>query len=449
MEAARSELVRIMAISAALITASGFFILFTEALRAARKHRLQKEADDFERNTDSEKRRKGRNRNRKVLEAVETSERYFAAARVWVLVLRTLAVVIAMLNAGRLLEKTLPFVTTPAHSHGAASLFTSVPLITAVCTAVFLTVILLIGDLIPGIIARHYPERTAGALLPFMKLFVLPMRPFFFLSRITGAKLRRFFPPRPGMTEDELRLALMEGEKSGIVESKERTMVEGVFYLGDRPLGAFMTHRSEIQWLDIHTPLGEIRAKVLKYRQAQRCFPVAENTLDSIIGAAFVDDIIIDLSSNPPAGLKSVMKKAVFAPQTMPALKAFEAFRKGGANFLFVMDEYGGFAGMVSLRDLMEEIVGELTAPDSGEKPAVQREDGSWLVDGGLNIDDAARLFSLPGLVSADYHTLAGFVLSLSGEIPRSGDSFMYQDCRFTVMDMDSNRIGKIMVKKE
>jgi putative hemolysin len=252
------------------------------------------------------------------------------------------------------------------------------------------------------------------------------------------------------MTEDELRHALIEGEKSGIVESKERTMVEGVFYLGDRSLGTFMTHRSDVQWLDIHAPADDIRARVLEHRE-QRCFPVADGTLDAIIGAAYVEDIILDLASDSPAGLRAIMKKALFAPETMPALKAFESFRRGKADFLFVMDEYGGFAGMVRVHDLMEEIVGELTAPVGEEEQAVQQEDGSWLADGSLNIDDAAQLFSLPGLSAApgDYHTLAGFVLSLAGELPRAGDSFTYQGYRFTVVDMDGNRIDKLAVKQD
>jgi len=269
--------------------------------------------------------------------------------------------------------------------------------------------------------------------------------------------MRKIFSARPpAMTEDDLRLALMEGEKSGIVESKERTMVEGVFYLGDRPLGAFMTHRFDIQWLDINAPFAEIRAKVLEYRH-QRCFPVADGTLDAIIGAAYPEDIILDAASDSPAGLRAIMKKVPFAPETMPALKAFESFRRGRADFLFVMDEYGGFAGMVSVRDLVEEIVGELTAVRA-EEQAVAQEDGSWLAGGGLNIDEAEALFSLPGLSDAmdasggahsGYHTLAGFVLSLAGELPRSGDSFVYHDCRFTVVEMDGNRIEKIAVKKE
>jgi putative hemolysin len=418
-----------------LILASGFFSLFEQALKiigkAAYKPHLHKEAD-------SAAERHAR-RYRKLLKTVEESERYFVAARFWRITFRTLAAVIA------------GTVTRSA----ALPVFLSA----AACAVALILAIMLLDSLIPRI-ARRAPEGIAAVTLPLIEIFALPLRPFYLLI---SRQMRKIFPPGTepsAMTEDDLRLVLMEGEKSGIVESKERTMVEGVFYLGDRPLGAFMTHRSEIQWLDINAPLADIRAKVLEYRN-QRCFPVADGALDAIIGAAYPEDIILDAASNSPDELRTIMKKALFAPETMPALKAFESFRRGKADFLFVMDEYGGFAGMVSVHDLMEEIVGELTAVRA-EEQAIEQEDGSWLAGGGLNIDEAAALFSLPGLSAAmessssahggahsGYHTLAGFVLSLAGELPRPSDSFVYQGCRFTVLEMDGNRIEKIAVKKE
>jgi len=420
-----------ISIIAALILASGFFSLFEQALSNVRKGRLQKEAEDGEQGSQRKARRYAR-----LLKAAENPNRYIMAANFWIIISRTFAAILTGISVGR------------AAAHTVAT-YAAVQVILPV--AAYILAVLLLGSLIPRIIAGRMPERIAAATLPLFAIFALPLRPFYALAQVAGKQLQPILPPmaeQPGMTEDELRHALLEGEKSGIVESKERTMVEGVFYLGDRPLGTFMTHRSDIQWLDINDPPQDIRAKVLEYR-SQRCFPVADGSLDAIIGAAYLEDIILDLASASPAGLRAITKKAIFAPETMPALKAFESFRRGKADFLLVMDEYGGFAGMVRVHDLMEEIVGELTAPGTEADQAVQQEDGTWLVDGALNIDDAARLLSLPGLSAAtgDYHTLAGFVLSLAGELPRAGDNFMYHGCRFTVVDMDGNRIDKIMVK--
>jgi putative hemolysin len=418
---------------AGLIIASGFFSLYTEALKAARKPRMQTQADDAE--------KRGRllraKSIRRGMEAVGNPDRHLTAARIWISVLRTLAVLLS----GFYLEHLI---------YGARKAGIPFPLALAASTIALALAILLFGDFAPRAIARVSPERIVINFLPLFETLILPLRPLFFLASAVGKSLRPMFKTKQAaMTEDELKIALIESEESGIVESKERKMVEGVFYLGDRSLGAFMTHRSEIQSVDINDPPQDIRAKVLDFR-AQRCFPVADGSLDAIIGAAYLEDIILDLASPAPAGLRSIMKKALFAPETMPALKAFETFRRGETSYIFVMDEYGGFAGMVWLQDLMEEIVGELTAPVNEEKQAVQLEDGSWLIDGSMNTDDAAHLLSLPGLAdSGDYHTLAGFVLSLAGELPHSGDSFSYCGCRFTVLDMDGNRIDKVGVKKD
>jgi len=450
---------------AVLIPASGFFSLFEQALKSARKTGLLKEADEAEKRAAAKRqgtvgylRETGRaEKYRRVLETVEKPDRYLVITRFWVQTLRVLAAVLAGLGAGRFIA---PVSGRPAVR--AEPFYDAVYAVVAVgvSVAVIVTAILVLDYLVKSV-ARFAPERIAAALLTPVKAFALPLLPVLFLARKFGKWIRKVFPPRTdgeGMTEDELRNALIEGEKSGIVESNERAMVEGVFYLGDRPLGVFMTHRSEVQWLDVNTPVQDVRAKVLEHK-TQRCFPVTDGTLDAIIGAAYREDIIMDLAweslngtgaENPgPQGLRAVMKKASFAPETMPALKAFESFRRGEADVLFVMDEYGGFAGMVSAWSLMEKIVGELTAPVREKERTVHNEDGSLVVSGGLNIDATAEMLSLPGLAgSGDYHTLAGLVLFLAGELPGAGDSFAYRGYRFTVLDMDGNRINRVGIAK-
>ncbi|MDR1586326.1 MAG: hemolysin family protein [Treponema sp.] len=401
-----------------LILAGGFFTLFDAALGACRKQRLRKEAEA------------GSKKFRRVLEAVENPRSFSGTPRIQAGILRIVSGVLA------------GFALARRPSAG--------PAIIVLLSAALALVSIFFGDLVPRVIARSNPEGIAAALFPLFRVLAFPFRPLGFILWRSAAFIRGAFyieAKGPGITEDELLLALREGEESGIVESKERTMVEGVFYLGDRPVGTFMTHRSEIQWLDINAPPEETRAKALEYR-GQRCFPVADGDPDAIIGAAYLEDIILDQLAGPQKGLRSIMKKAQFVPETMTALKAFESFRKGETNFLFVMDEYGGFAGLISVRDLMEEIVGELSAAPQEENPIVRREDGSWLVDGSLNIDEAAELLSLPGLAAEhqDYHTLAGFVLSLAGEVPRTGESFSHGGYCFTVVDMDGRRIDKVLI---
>ena len=274
-------------------------------------------------------------------------------------------------------------------------------------------------------------------------------------TRIT-AFIRKLFKrgaSKRGMTEEELRHALLEGEKSGVVESKERTMVEGVFYLGDRPVSAFMTHRSLVKWLDINADTEAAR-KAAEEAGSQTWLPVADGDLDEVAGAVLIQDIfraLLDAQiNNAWPGLKSIMRPPHFIPETMSALKAFEVFKKADANDIFVMDEYGGFAGILTIRNLIEEIVGELSASGEKEEAIAKQEDGTWLADGGVSIDDVARELGVgrPGGEQNEYHTLAGFILYLAGEIPREGACFDYSGYRFKVVDMDHNRIDKIAISK-
>jgi len=252
-----------------------------------------------------------------------------------------------------------------------------------------------------------------------------------------------------GMTGAELRIALQEGGMSGAVESEERTMVEGVFHLGEKPVGAFMTHRSDIQWLDIDADPQEAR-EAAENAEDQHFLPVVREDLDDVAGTVSVRDVLRSLLEDPWPGLKSIMRPPYFIPETMTALKAFEAFKKADANDLFVMDEYGGFAGLLTVRSLIEEIVGELSASSDEVETIAKQEDGTWFADGGVSIDDAAQELGLDQLGSDnhEYHTLAGFILDLAGEIPRPGAFFDHKGYRFKILSLDGNRIDKIMISK-
>lgn len=304
------------------------------------------------------------------------------------------------------------------------------------------------SEIIPRIIAPLNPEGIALFAYPAVSFLCLPWKPLETLFSLV---------PHPANEEgeEEFRLALEEGEKSGAVESGERSMVEGLLYLGDKPVSAFMTHRSEVQYLDIGAEPEEARNKALQFR-AQGFFPVVREMQDDIAGTVSTEDIFIALSRNVPSapsgirdfewkGLAAIMKEPHFIPETMSALKAFEAFRREKEEFLCVMDEYGGFAGTLRIYDLMEEIVGELAAP--AEVPLQRREDGSWLADGGLSIDDLAKELGFESPSDGGYHTLAGFVLKLAGEIPRRGDFFRWGGYQFKVLNLDGNRIGKVLIE--
>jgi len=407
----------------ALILKSGVFSLFDSALGLCRKSRLEKEQGK---------------KYKAVLKVLEDPRNISFACRLWINILRVFAVLSGLI--------ILLDITFKEFSH----------IVFYIVFFIIIGIIItLFGDALPKLIARTKPEKIAAFLLPVMKIFSFPLLPFTLLAIKLAAFFNKTFKPEiddNNITEeelqDELRNTLMEGEKSGVVESKERDMVEGVFYLGDRPVGAFMKHRSEIQYLDINVPYEDIRKKAIEYRK-QRCFPVVNANPDEIVGAAYLEDILYDYSLSVPQGLRVIMKKAQFVPETMPAIKTFESFKQVQSNFLFVMDEYGGLAGMISITALVEEIVGELSAPAANEGPLIYQENGTWLAEGSLNIDDAAKALSLtvPG-EEGDFHTLAGLILHIAGELPSIGDTFEYQGYKFKVTDKDGNRIDKLLITK-
>jgi putative hemolysin len=426
-----------------IVLLGSLFALFELALDSARKGRLRSLAEG------------GNEGYRRALEAAADPVFYIHACRIWIAVLRVLAGVL-----GGFLVRPLGDILLPGGK--AAGLQGDLAAAAAVILFLSLMVVIL-GIFIPRIIAAAAPEKVIAGFLPWIRFLTFPCRPLLNFYSLVDTLTRRIFrldsAGAAGMTEDELRGALEEGEKSGLVESRERTMVEGVFYLGDRPAGTFMTHRSEIQWLDIHADLQEIR-KILGEHRGQGCFPVAEGALDNIRGGLYREDFLQALAEprrepeqNPEPGwrLGPLVRKVPFIPETMSSLKAFEAFRKGNSDYLFVMDEYGGFSGILSIRDLIEEIVGELSMAAGEDEDIRPQGEGVWTAGGSVNFDDALKVLELGnpgGEDHPDYHTLAGFILSIAEEIPRPGAGFVYGNYEFKILDMDGNRIDRVLISR-
>jgi putative hemolysin len=417
-----------------LFILSGIFALAESALVSFRKPRLWTKAEG------------GNKKYRRALELTEKSEPLLLALRIGIIFLDILAGVLGGIRAVRMLG-----VLFPGDRGSTASAIIAFVFLSLITAAIFTVFVVCLRDSLAKHLARGAPETILVYILPlilFLRGLFTPL--IFTASRLSALTLRvlRIDPlADSGMTEDELRLALQAGEKSGIVESEERTMVEGVFYLGDRPVGTFMTHRSEIQWLDINADAEKVQAMAVEYR-SQSFFPVASGTLDEVVGVVSVQDILLAFLENTWKDLSSIMGPPHFVPETLSSLKAFEAFKRSDSNILFIIDEYGGFAGTLSVRDLIEEIVGELSAAE--DEPILTQADGSYLVDGSVNIDDIAEIIPIAGLPEdpQTYHTLAGFILELAGEIPRTGAVFERNGYRFKVVDMDGNRIDKLLIEK-
>jgi putative hemolysin len=312
---------------------------------------------------------------------------------------------------------------------------------------------IVIGELVPKQLALSRPEPIAAAVVPQIRFLGIVFKPLeLLLSATTRLVLRIFRVNRtsdPAVTEEEIRIMIQEGALSGAVEKREHDMVEGVFYLSDRKASNFAVHRSDMAWLEEDASPEDVR-KALKEHPELTAFPVCRGGLDRLVGVVKVRTLLLVFLEGRYSGLADHMEKPAFIPETMTALKVFEAFRRNDVQTLFVLDEYGGLQGSVGLRDLVEEIVGELShSRREGDPELVKRQDGSFLVDGLMSVDILEDELGIPGAFpkERDYNTIAGFALEALDTIPKAGDGFSWGGWKIEIMDMDFNRIDKILMR--
>jgi putative hemolysin len=322
----------------------------------------------------------------------------------------------------------------------------SLALIIGVIT--FFTVVL--GELVPKRFALQNAEQVASLVSrPMLLLSTLASPVVRLLSATTSAILTLFqMQERLDMSasEEDIRGLAEQSAQAGIIEEAERDMVESIFRFGDRQLGGLMTPRMEIVWLDINASEEKVRQTLSETTHTRML--VCDGDLDHVLGVVHAKDLLTNYVSLGQSNLREVMREPFFAPESMLALKALEHFKATGLHMVLVIDEYGGVEGLVTLIDILEAIVGDIPTPDEiAEPPIVQREDGSWLVEGLLAIQDfldAFDIHSLPG--EGNYHTLGGFVTYMLGRVPEAGSHFGWGGFRFEVADMDGKRVDKVLI---
>jgi len=313
---------------------------------------------------------------------------------------------------------------------------------------------LIIGELVPKRFALTHPERIAMLVVQPMKVLSKIVSPVVtVLSVSTSAVLtllRIKHSTEPPVTEDEIKVLIEQGTAAGVFEEAEQEMVERVFKLADRRVSSLMTPRLDIVWLDVDASREAIRKKVAENHYSR--FPVCRDSMDQILGVVKAKDMLAFCLGSEELNLNSVLKSPLFVPESRSALQVLEVFKSSGTHLALIVNEYGSIEGLVTTNDILEAIVGDiLPANPQFESYATQREDGSWLFDGALPIDEFKEIFKspkLPGEERADYQTLAGFILFYMGRFPRATDHFEWNGLRFEIMDMDGNRIDKVLVMR-
>lgn len=407
-----------------LILLGGFFVSSEAAIFAARKSRLQHRANE------------GDLRARRALELSGTPNRFLPTVTIGITLIGILTGAIGggpIADALAAQLDKIPALIPYSHS------------ISLTVVVILLTIVsMLLGELVPKRIALHNAEKIASSIAGFMSFLSAILYPLVWvLGKSTDGilhLLRIKHTDDSPVTEEELLVQLNEGTQAGVFEEAEQDMVEGVFSLSDQRVNALMTPRNEIIWLDINDSTAEIRRKVKECPFSR--FPVGDDSLDNVVGVVKAKDLLLaDLKSGKQ--LKDIARPPLFVPETAFGSRALEILKSANREMVLVVDEFGVVQGLLTLADILEEIVGAF----EGEPQATQRQDGSWLLDGMLPNDEFKEIFNLRRLPDEEeFETLGGFVMLHLGRIPQSADLFEWNGLRFEVMDMDGKRVDKILV---
>lgn len=311
---------------------------------------------------------------------------------------------------------------------------------------------LVLGELVPKRLALNNPEQIAATVAAPMRALSALASPVIRLLGASTEVVLRGLGARPSteppITEEEIKLLVEQGVQVGVFEAAEEEMIARVFRFGDRRLGTLMTPRVEIVWLNADDSPEALHRTITG--SAHSIFPVGQGSLDNPLGVAHVKDILAGSLAGEPTNLRAVLKPPLLVPESITALKVLELFKQSGQHLALVMDEYSGIQGLVTHTDILEALVGDMpVAAEQAELQAVQRQDGSWLLNGMLPVDEFKEIFyieRLPGEDQVRYQTVGGLVMTCLGRIPLAGESFEWRGLHFEVMDMDGHRVDKVLV---
>ena len=408
-----------------LVIANGVFAMAEIAIVSSRKPRLRTRAEEGDR------------RAAVALALAESPNDFLSTVQIGI----TLVGILAGVFGGATIAEELGvyFDAYPAIApHGE-----TLGLVIVVLVITYLS--LVIGELVPKRIALTSPERIGAAMAPFMRglsRFARPAVWFLSLSTATVVKMLRI--PRsndPAVTEEELTTMLELGRKTGEFHPAEEEMIKGVFALGDRTAATIMTPRHEVVWLDLTLPASELQQKIVDSGLSR--YPAAEGSLDQFVGVIEVKNLLASYFAGAPVNLRSAVSEALVFPETTSALQILHQFQQRKTEMGIVVDEYGGFEGVVTVSDLATRVLGL----DEEEDTLVVRDDGSWLVDAMMNFHDFAGAIGLR-VEEGEHDTVAGFVLAHLGRLPRVGDYFAAAGFRFEIVDMDGRRVDRVLVSK-
>jgi putative hemolysin len=419
-----------------LLFANGLFAMAEIAVVAARKTRLKTMIEE------------GSSGAKLALALSNAPGKFLSTVQVGITLVGVLAGAVGGANIADKLTPVIAQVPLLADYAGILSLILVVGVIT------FLSVIL--GELVPKRLALNNPERIASAMAKPMNSLSTMFSPLVNLLNFTSDFLMAALGVRKAkessVSEEEVRVLIDEGLSAGIFKKAEKEMVESVFELDEQSAGDLMTPRARMIWLSLDDPDEENWRRIAGSGHSH--FPVYHDTRDNVVGMISVKSLWANLSLAGRVELRALVTPPLYVPNAMPAGKLIEEFKKSGKHQALVVDEFGGLQGLVTLNDVMMAIVGNLPEREQRHEPkAILRQDGTWAIDAMLDIDETKTSLGidedLPGEDENRYSTLGGFMLFRLGHIPHEGEKFMWSRYEFEVIDMDRQRIDKVLVTQK
>ncbi len=412
-----------------LIFLNGLFVMAEIALVSARKSKLEEMAS------------KGDLKAKAALNLSENPELFLSTAQIGI----TLVAILTGLYSGEKFSENLkPIIEKIPYLHRyAGSIATAI----IVIFVTFLSI--LFGELIPKRIGLLKAERIARIAAGPMKVFSRIGYPIVALLNWLSGIFFVIFSIKPSpegnVTEDEIKAIINEGTEQGTIEEAEQEIIERVFHLGDRNITSLMTHRSDIVWFDLYETEEMIKEKILK--EPHSVYPVCDGEIDNIKGMVSIKTMYMADDSTP---FKDMMTQPLFVPENNTAYQVLEKFKETKTHSCCIVDEYGSLLGMITLNDILEALIGDIPQPDMKDYEIVKRDDGSFLVDAQIPFYDFLDHFDKTEWMNEGEHefdTLAGFILHQLEHIPRTGEKMEWKDFKFEIVDMDAQRIDKVLVK--
>jgi putative hemolysin len=418
-----------LAIVVGLVFLNGFFALAEMAVVSSRRIRLQQMAESGDRGA------------ARALALAEDPGRFLSSVQVGITLIGTLSGAFGGATLGMRLGPVLDQIPL-IHPYGERVAFLVV--------VFFITALsVIVGELVPKRTALSNPEPIAARVARPLEFVAMLGRPFVWLFERSTAAILAVMGVRDragvDVTEEEVKFAIAEGTQAGVIDEVEEEMIHGVLKLADRSVASIMTPRPDVYWVDLDDE-PETIARDIAECPYSRIVVARDGDMSHPLGVVQKKDLLADLMEGRGIQIEKHLLEPTHVPETMPALRMLQIFRTVPLHVAFVIDEYGDFLGLVTLTDLMESIAGELPEEHRDTpQELVKREDGTWLVDGRASIDEVTETLGLRSEHNGDFHTAAGLALEKLARIPEEGESFEVDGWRVEVIDMDGNRIDKLL----